>query len=115
MVLVSMIDDATNRLMARFYDGETVEAYFDLVGRSLANYGRPLAFYTDHDSIFQATSKGEKIRDKPSPPPLPSFPPQGTTQFSRAAAELEIELILAGSPQAKGRVKRTTEPTRIGG
>ena len=92
MVLVSMIDDATNRLMARFYDGETVEAYFDLVGRWLAKYGRPLAFYTDHDSIFQATSKGEKI--------------QGTTQFSRAAAELEIELILAGSPQAKGRVER---------
>src|SRR5208337_1216331 len=36
MVLVSMIDDATNRLMARFYEGETVQAYFDLVGRWLA-------------------------------------------------------------------------------
>ena len=72
MVLVSMIDDATNRLMARFYEGETVEAYFDLVGRWLAKYGRPVAFYTDHDSIFEAASKGEKI--------------QGTTEFSRAAA-----------------------------
>ena len=68
MVLVTMIDDATNRFLARFYDGETVEAYFDFVGRWLAKYGRPLAFYTDHDSIFEATSKGEKIR--------------GTTQFS---------------------------------
>ena len=92
MVLVTMIDDATNRLMARFYEGETVEAYFDLVSRWLAKYGRPVAFYTDHHSIFEAASKGEKI--------------QGTTQFSRAAAELEIELILAGSPQAKGRVER---------
>ena len=92
MVLVTMIDDATNRMIARFYEGETVEAYFDLVGRWLAKYGRPVAFYTDHDSIFEAASKGEKI--------------QGTTQFSRAAAELEIELILAGSPQAKGRVER---------
>ena len=91
MVLVTMIDDATNRLMARFYEGETVEAYFDLVSRWLAKYGRPVAFYTDHHSIFEAASKGEKI--------------QGTTQFSRAAAELEIELILAGSPQAKGRVE----------
>ncbi|HYA67532.1 MAG TPA: ISNCY family transposase [Acidimicrobiales bacterium] len=92
MVLVTMIDDATNRLMARFYESETVEAYFDLVSRWLAKYGRPVAFYTDHDSIFETTSKGKKIL--------------GTTQFSRAAAELEIELILAGSPQAKGRVER---------
>jgi transposase len=92
MVLVTMIDDATNRLMARFYQGETVEAYFDLVGRWLAKYGRPVAFYTDHDSIFEAAANGEKL--------------QGTTQFSRAAAELGIELILAGSPQAKGRVER---------
>ncbi len=92
MVLVSMIDDATNRLMARFYESETVEAYFDLVSRWLAKYGRPVAFYTDHDSIFETMSKGEKIL--------------GTTQFGRAAAELQIELILAGSPQAKGRVER---------
>jgi transposase len=92
MVLVTMIDDATNRSIARFYKGETVEAYFDLVGRWLARYGRPMAFYTDRDTIFQAACKGKKI--------------QGTTQFSRAAAELEIELILAGSPQAKGRVER---------
>jgi hypothetical protein len=94
MVLVTMIDDATNRFLARFYEGETVEAYFDLVGRWLAKYGRPLEFYTDRDSIFEATtSKGEKIR--------------GTTQFSRAADELGIELTLAGSPQAKGRVERS--------
>ncbi len=93
MVLVTMIDDATNRFLARFYESETVEAYFDLVGRWLARYGRPLAFYTDHDSVFEATSNGEKI--------------QGTTQFSRAANELGIELILAGSPQAKGRVERS--------
>ena len=92
MVLVSMIDDATNRLIARFYESETVEAYFDLVSRWLAKYGRPVAFYTDHDSIFETTSKGEKIL--------------ATTQFGRAVAELQIELIQAGSPQAKGRVER---------
>ncbi len=32
---------------------------------------------------------------------------RGTTRFSRAAHELGIELILAGGPQAKGRVKRS--------
>jgi transposase len=92
MVLVTMIDDATNRMIARFYESETVEAYFDLVSRWLAKYGRPVAFYTDRDSIFETTSKGKKI--------------QGTTQFGRAAAELHIDLILARSPQAKGRVER---------
>ena len=62
MVLVTMIDDATNRLLARFYDGETVEAYFDLVSRWLARNGRPVAFYTDRDSIFEPTSKGDDLR-----------------------------------------------------
>src|SRR5271166_888279 len=93
MVLVCMIDDATNRVMARFYPGETVEAYFDLVGRWLAKYGRPMAFYTDHDSIFEIASPGKQI--------------QAMTQFERAMSELKIELILAGSPQAKGRVERS--------
>src|SRR5262245_51816764 len=93
MVLVTMIDDATNRLLARFYEGETVEAYFDLVGRWLAKNGRPLAFYTDRDSIFEPTPKGDNFR--------------GTTLFRRAAGELGIELILARSPQAKGRVERS--------
>ena len=93
MVLVCMIDDATNRVMARFYPGETVEAYFDLVGRWLEKYGRPLAFYTDHDSVFEISSPAKQTG--------------AMTQFERAMAELKIELILAGSPQAKGRVERS--------
>jgi hypothetical protein len=39
MVLVAIIDDATNRLLARFYQGETAEVYLDLVSRWLAKYG----------------------------------------------------------------------------
>jgi hypothetical protein len=93
MVLVCMIDDATNRVMARFYPGETVEAYFDLVGRWLAKYGRPVAIYTDHDSVFEISSPGGQT--------------QAMTQFERAMSELKIELILAGSPRAKGRVERS--------
>lgn len=93
MVLVSMIDDATNRVLARFYEAETTAAYFDLVGRWLAQHGRPVAFYTDHDSVFEATVRGEKVQE--------------TTQFGRAMLELDIDLILAGSPQAKGRVERS--------
>jgi hypothetical protein len=92
IVLVAMIDDATSRVLARFYEGETVAAYMDLLGRWLTRHGRPVAVYTDHDSVFEAQRGGEKVA--------------GTTQYSRALDELGIELILANSPQAKGRVER---------
>lgn len=92
MVLVAMIDDATSRIEAGFYEGETVEAYMDLTERWLRRYGRPLALYTDKDSVFQWQSKGRAT--------------EGLTQFGRALAELDMELILAHSPQAKGRIER---------
>ena len=96
MVLVNMIDDATSRVLSGFYAGETVEAHFDLLGRWLGRYGRPLALYTDRDSIFEYQDKGRGD-------------PNGLTQFGRALQELDIELILARSPQAKGRVERFFE------
>jgi transposase len=93
MVLIAMIDDATGRVLARFYPGETVESHFDLLGRWLRQNGRPLALYTDRDSIFEPQSKGR-----------PDY--SGQTQFGRALAELGMERIPAYSPQAKGRVER---------
>jgi hypothetical protein len=96
MVLVNMIDDATSRILCGFYEGETVEAHFDLLGQWLRRYGRPLALYTDRDSIFEYQSKGRGD-------------PNGLTQFGRALQELDIGLILAHSPQAKGRVERFFE------
>jgi len=92
MLLMTMIDDATSWIEARFYDGETVENYMDLTERWLRKRGRPLAFYTDRDSVFQWQSKGRAV--------------EGLTQFGRALETLGIELILAYSPQAKGRVER---------
>jgi hypothetical protein len=96
MVLVNMIDDATSRILSGFYLGETVEAHFDLLGQWLCRYGRPVALYTDRDSIFEYQSKGRGD-------------PEGLTQFGRALQELDIGLILARSPQAKGRVERFFE------
>jgi hypothetical protein len=94
MVLVVMIDDATSKTAARFYPAETTEAYMDLLGRYVRKQGRMKAMYVDRDSIFRA----EK-RNAYDPRPV-------LTQFSRALGELEIELILANTPQAKGRVER---------
>jgi hypothetical protein len=81
-------------VLARFYPGDTVEAHFDLLGRWLRQHGRPVALYTDRHSIFMPQHKGR-------------FDPEGTTQFGRALEELDIELIKAYSPQAKGRVERS--------
>jgi hypothetical protein len=93
MVLIAMIDDATSRVEAGFYPGETLASHFDLLGRWLKKNGRPLALYTDRDSIFEPQSKGR--RD-----------PHGQTQFGRALEELDIRRHTASSPQAKGRIER---------
>ena len=94
LVLVSMIDDATSRVLARFYSAATVEAHLDLLGRWLQKYGRPKALYSDRHSIFEPQDKGRAL-------------PDAETQFGRALRELDIELIRAHSPQAKGRVERS--------
>jgi hypothetical protein len=94
MVLIHMIDDATSRLLARFYDADTVLNHMDLLWRWLQVHGRPLALYTDRHSIFEPQDKGQAL-------------PGAETQFGRALRELDIELIRARSPQAKGRVERS--------
>jgi hypothetical protein len=91
MTLLVMIDDATSKVVARFYEAETTEGYMDLLGRYLRKHGRMVAFYADrHSSFFARDRHGETV----------------LTQFGRALGELDIELIPAGSPQAKGRVER---------
>ncbi len=94
VVLISMIDDATSRILARFYAEGTVQTHLDLLGRWLRRYGRPLALYTDRHSIFEPQDKGRAL-------------PDAVTQFGRALQELGIDLICAHSPQAKGRVERS--------
>lgn len=85
------IDDATSKLTALvFSKGETLDSYFQALEQHINRYGRPRALYTDKFSIFQSNSKDKN----------------GPTQMQRALKELEIELILANSPQAKGRVER---------
>jgi hypothetical protein len=94
LVLISMIDDATNRVVARFYPAGTTVTHLELLGRWLRRYGRPLAVYTDRHSIFEPQDKGRAVGE-------------GETQFGRALRELGIELIRAHSPQAKGRIERS--------
>jgi hypothetical protein len=91
-VLMVMIDDATNRTDARFFERETLAAAFEMFRRwSGSHGGLPRALYVDRAGIY----RGEDRDGRPT-----------LTQFGRAMRDLGVELILANSPQAKGRVER---------
>ena len=97
-VLMVMVDDATNRLWARFSEEETTRASYDVLEGWVHQNGLPGSLYVDRDSIYRCegqASVAEQLAGK-----------QRQTQFGRAMAELGVELILANSPQAKGRVER---------
>jgi len=100
--LISMIDDATSRLFARFVRHDSSEENRLLLRSYLQQYGRPLAFYTDKAGMFQVAVKSKRQEqreglDRQQMPP---------TQIARALGELGIVWIPAHSPQAKGRVER---------
>lgn len=103
LYLISMIDDATSHLLARFVRSDSTEENMRLLWTYLENYGRPVAFYTDKASLFQTAPKsGRSYRLVTSKEQEP-LPP---TQIGRALQELQIVWIGAHSPQAKGRVER---------
>jgi len=101
LYLVSMIDDATSQMCARFVEHDSTEENMRLLGAYLERHGRPVSFYTDKAALFVTspkTRRGELTgRDREELPP---------TQIGRALKELGIEWIAAHSPQAKGRVER---------
>jgi transposase len=99
--LIAVIDDATSRFYARFTEHDTTEENLRTFGEWLRRYGRPLAHYTDKNSIFQ------KAGPQPLPEQLRGDPLR--TQFGRALNDLGIEWIAAHSPQAKGRIERLFE------
>jgi hypothetical protein len=102
LYLISMIDDATSRMYARFVTSDSTAENMRVLWGYIERYGRPLAFYTDKASLFQTAQKHS--RDEPGVQKDPvDLPP---TQIGRALQELNIVRIAAHSPQAKGRVER---------
>ncbi len=53
LYLISMIDDATSRIHARFVRHDSTEENMRLLWSYLEGHGRPLSFYTDKASLFQ--------------------------------------------------------------
>jgi transposase len=99
--LVGAIDDATGTVLgAVFRDHEDVAGYLAVLELVLRGYGVPLAAYSDRHSIFFASPRErESIEEE-------LLGRREPTQLGRAFGELEIELIFAHSPQAKGRIER---------
>lgn len=91
------IDDATSRLTAlHFAPTETTKAYICALRTHILSHGAPLAFYSDRHGVFQVNAKEAQSGD-------------GYTEFGRVAERLDIELIPASTPQAKGRVERANQ------
>jgi len=95
--LLVAIDDATGKLVGlQFVEHESFHSYACLVKAYFERYGKPVAFYSDKHGIFRvnqaSVGAGEAL-----------------TQFGRAMQNLEIQILCANSPQAKGRVERANQ------
>lgn len=99
-VLLASIDDATNRIFLRFTEYEDTRNLMQFSRTYLKKFGKPLSFYVDKDSIYvtnRQPSQEEELQGRK----------YALTQFTRAMeADLDVKVINAGSPQAKGRIER---------
>lgn len=92
--LLVFIDDASSKLMhLKFAQSESSFSYFAATKEYIYKHGKPVAFYSDKHSIFRVANKS-------------AVGGTSMTQFGRALNELNIDIICANSPQAKGRVER---------
>lgn len=98
LVLIALIDDATSRLFCRFFARDTGAANRQLLVDYLARHGRMGAVYADRAGHFQANFRRRERQEMDQAEAL--------TLIRRALSALDIELIIALSPQAKGRVER---------
>jgi len=89
--LLAFIDDATSRIMhAEFTREETIESLAISTKKYLKKHGRPVKIYTDRGKVFKVNNGINREE----------------TQYQRMLKELNIELMHAYSPQAKGRIER---------
>ncbi len=99
LVLVGAIDDATGLVPAAvFRDQEDAAGYLEILRATIEGHGLPGAIYRDGHSAFSPSNPARRH-------PLADDDP-ALSQVGRALVELDIDSILAGSPQAKGRIER---------
>jgi hypothetical protein len=92
--LLVFVDDATSALMELlFCESESAFSYFAAMRSYLEQHGKPVALYSDKAGVFRVNKKEPQSG-------------AGVTQFSRALSTLNIDIICANTPAAKGRVER---------
>lgn len=93
--LLGFIDDATSKIKhLKFVEVESTRGYLESFKEYIEKHGKPESCYSDRHSIFRINQKEQGYKKK------------GITQLGRALKDLDIELICANSPQAKGRIER---------
>lgn len=99
LYLIGGIDDATSSCVgARFALSDSVVENMRVLKNIVETYGIPLSIYCDGDSKFK-TTRHEGVHYKLTHD-------YEETQIGRALGELGVSIIIAGSPEAKGRVER---------
>ena len=96
--LMVMVDDATSNVYAQFAGPEGVKSAMLTVWGWAGLYGCPRLLYCDRKNCYvtqEAKTIEEQLEAK-----------LHYTDFTRACHELDIGVINANSPQAKGRVER---------
>ena len=94
--LLTLVDDATGRSCGRFSAQETIWAAVTVLREWIAAYGIPRALYTDWKNVYvRKPTEDEQVAGV-----------EPLTQFGRMCRQLEIRIIPASSPQAKGRIER---------
>jgi transposase len=99
LTLVAYIDDATNQVHATFREEEDAFGYLTVLCEICLSNGIPQSIYMDKRlSSRKEATLVEKLANE-----------ETQSQFERILGELGIELIIAHSPQAKGRIERLFE------
>jgi transposase len=94
--MMSLVDDATSTTLLRFGAEETIWAAAAVLQTWITAHGVPRALYTDWKNVYKrAPTPNERARGETA-----------YTQFGRMCQKLDIAIIGAASPQAKGRVER---------
>jgi transposase len=94
--MMNMTDDATSEVELRLGEEETIWAAANTLQAWIEKHGVPQALYVDWKNVYKrGPTQREQLRGE-----------EPVTQFGRMCEKLGIEMIAAGSPQAKGRVER---------
>ena len=100
--LITTLDDYSRKILyGDFFQSETSWAHIEVIEYICLKYGIPFSFYVDSHSIFRFVQGRDsfwrnhiKATDEADP------------QFKQVLSDLEIKLIYALSPQAKGKIER---------